>query len=149
MQLHAQPYDTSAPGFYFEDQDDFDLKVTVEEYEIQFIDGTQEEAELAQVWHLTQSNFQEFIDFCEDAQDLDAPNAYYSIMNGYTLGTEGIVFTGTVREYSDNYVDDCLELEGVAATYFDYAAFARDMELGGDVSGFQFNNQDYVWDNHV
>ena len=55
-QLHAQPYDLSATGFYFEAVEEFDAKAKanrndygqqVEEYEIQFIDGDDIDCDLA------------------------------------------------------------------------------------------------------
>ena len=57
IQLHAQPYDITATGFYFEDYDDYSAKAAklrndygdpVEEFEIQFIDGDRIDCDLAQ-----------------------------------------------------------------------------------------------------
>ena len=55
-QLHAQPYDLAANGFYFETAEEFTVKAKanrndygqeVEEYEIQFIDGDHIDCDLA------------------------------------------------------------------------------------------------------
>lgn len=38
----------------------------------------------------------------------------------------------SVREYAEELADDIFS-EAVKSNYFDYASFARDLELGGDV----------------
>ncbi len=69
--LYAQPYDISAEGFYFRSADEYDQKVRsirndfgqpVEEFEIQFIDGEQIDAQLAEAIGLSQASFRRFLD---------------------------------------------------------------------------------------
>jgi hypothetical protein len=69
--LHAQPYGTSAVGFYFEDYQEYqdraaklrnDYGDPVEEFEIQFIDGDHIDCDLATAWTLYQSNIEAFFD---------------------------------------------------------------------------------------
>ncbi|MEM9211537.1 MAG: hypothetical protein AAGA63_08615 [Pseudomonadota bacterium] len=66
VQLHAQPYDLAAKGFYFESAEEFDTKSKsnrneygqpVEEYEIQFIDGEDIDCDLAKAIGIHQGNF--------------------------------------------------------------------------------------------
>ena len=73
--LFAQPYDISAPGFYFTSADEFtastkravnDYGQPVEEFEIQFIDGEDIDCALAGAWKLYQSNFAEYLRAVED-----------------------------------------------------------------------------------
>ena len=69
--LFAQPYDTSASGFYFESFDDYAAKSSglkndndqsVEEFEIQFVDGDDIDSALADAWGLTQLHLSAFFD---------------------------------------------------------------------------------------
>jgi antirestriction protein len=49
--------------------------------------------------------------------------------------------------YVEMLVEDCGLLDEVPENlryYFDYEAFARDLELNGDVSGFQFAGRDWT-----
>ena len=71
----------------------------------------------------------------------------YKLIDGYLslFGVEGLPnledrFLGvyaSVEDYAYEYMDSCYNLDkmmGNLATYFDYKAFARDLELGGDIS---------------
>ena len=71
----------------------------------------------------------------------------YKLIDGYLslFGVEGLAvledrFLGiyaSVEDYAYEYIDGCYNLEemmGNLATYFDYQAFARDLELSGDIS---------------
>lgn len=75
VQLHAQPYNLAARGFYFETAGEFETKAKtsrndcgdrVEEYEIQFIDGEDIDCYLAKAIGINQGNFSAFLD-CVDA----------------------------------------------------------------------------------
>ena len=76
--LYAQPYDLSATGFYFESVEEYDDKrqksvndfgLSVEEFEIQFIDGEQIDCELAHAIGIHQGNFAAFMDLCDELDD--------------------------------------------------------------------------------
>jgi len=57
----------------------------------------------------------------------------------------------SLEAYAEQLVDDCGYLQGVpdvVARYFDFEAFARDMELGGDVWTHDGNDGVHVFDNH-
>ena len=73
-QLHAQPYDLSASGFYFESFEEFTEKSSnhrnmfgqsVEEYQIQFIDGEAIDCALAESVGINQVNIQKFIEISD------------------------------------------------------------------------------------
>lgn len=73
-QLHAQPYDISANGFYFETAEEYTSKANalrndygdpVEEFEIQFIDGKNIDCNLAKAIDLNQGNFIRYFDIVE------------------------------------------------------------------------------------
>jgi len=73
--LHAQPYDISATGFYFENAEEFEQKSStlrndygdpVEEFELQFIDGENIDSELAKAWEINQANYAHFFDAVDE-----------------------------------------------------------------------------------
>lgn len=73
--LHAQPYDISATGFFFESAEEYhtkreqcrnDFGGQVEEFEIQFIDGGEIDCALFKALSVHQGSFEGFLDACED-----------------------------------------------------------------------------------
>ena len=180
MKFHATPYDIHATGFYFENADEFAEKAAahrnefgepVEEYEIQFIDGDDEEAKLVEACGINQANLAAVIDFVEGLTD-DAARAaaWYSMqcngmsfddvsaMGEYDLSgmichqCDELSEEKAIEDYAYQLVEDCGYLDGVpdtVARYFDYEAFARDLRLGGDVSAFEFGGEMYVFDNRA
>ncbi|MGB0696266.1 MAG: hypothetical protein ACPGOY_11495 [Rhodospirillaceae bacterium] len=73
--LHAQPYDISASGFFFETAEQYqdraaacrnDFGQPVEEFEIQFIDGEALDCALAQAWGINQANFPAYLEALDD-----------------------------------------------------------------------------------
>ena len=77
-QLHAQPYDITAKGFYFESLEEYadkagsnrnDYGDPVEEYEIQFIDGDHIDCDLAKAWGINQANIGPYFEACESWVD--------------------------------------------------------------------------------
>jgi antirestriction protein len=71
----------------------------------------------------------------------------YDLVNGYLswadvdqlseLGDRLIGIYESVEDYAYEFIDDCYDLEkalGNLAGYFDYRAFARDLELSGDIN---------------
>ncbi len=75
VSLHALPIDISAPGFYFQNLEDFCYLAAkavnacgdhVEEFEIQFIDGDPIDSELAKAFGLNQSNIRFFFEAADD-----------------------------------------------------------------------------------
>jgi hypothetical protein len=79
-QFHAQPYDIDATGFYFNDAEDYQIKADanrnrygqpVEEYEIQFIDGTDLECSFVSAAGINQANLGDVIECLETWEDHD------------------------------------------------------------------------------
>ena len=54
-------------------------------------------------------------------------------------------------EYLEELADECVLTEApeVAKNYFDYEAWVRDLQLGGDYSIIEFNGHHVLIDNHV
>ncbi|APX16098.1 antirestriction protein ArdA [Phaeobacter inhibens] len=77
-QLHAQPYDQNAIGFYFESAEEYGNRAKknrnangdpVEEYEIQFIDGDDIDGALAKAWGVNQVNIGGYFKACDEWED--------------------------------------------------------------------------------
>lgn len=93
--LHAQPYDTSATGFYFDSKDSFQAKAQtnrndfghpVEEYEIQFINGEAIDCALADAWNINQVNI----------------GGYFDVVDGWEYGDK-LIFIVAVGEVGYDY----------------------------------------------
>lgn len=162
MQLYANPYDTSANGFYFDSLEDYEKKyeknLPVEEYEIDFIDGTDEEAALFKVAHITQANLAEWFDGIDQLKDYEMAAAFFLLENGNVSSfSEAIekadqqsVTEGDIQKYVEEYIDSMggpAELgKETLQNYFDYEAFARDMNYNGEVVEFTFAGTTYSTD---
>ena len=77
-QLHAQPYDLSATGFYFESYEEYQAKAAktlnhfdqpIEEFELQFIDGEDIDCELAKAIGISQANVTDFLKLVKEWED--------------------------------------------------------------------------------
>jgi len=162
---HATPYDISATGFYFSDFDEYQEKAAshvneygdpVEEYEIQFIDG--DNCKLFLALSINQANLEQWFNEFEPMEEHDAIRAIYLADDlGFYMAditqdriNDVMLFEGTVREYAEDYIESTGMLSDLPETlryYLDYDAFARDLELGGDVSTVEINNTSYVVQN--
>ncbi len=151
-QLHAQPYDLSATGFYFESVEEFGAKASasrndygeaVEEYEIQFIDGEDIDCALAEAIGINQANYPQFFECVESWEDHQKIHAIIAIGEcGYGFDAEAdpddfdldVYYVSTLRELAEQFVDEGLfgEIPERIQHYLDYDAIARD--LGMDYS---------------
>lgn len=166
LTLHAQPYDINAAGFYFQSFDEWEEKFAaadergVEEFEIQYIDGDDEQTTFAQLMEPTQANIEDWFDGLDEWETMnemeqaslawlieDRGMSFREAQDELTTGEEPALFEGSVRDYAEEFIDDCYNLEesmGDLSRYFDYDAFVRDLELSGDVATFEFNGKHYV-----
>lgn len=147
-ELHAQPYNISATGFYFDCVDDFNEKAQnnfdpygdlVEEYEIQFIDGTDLECTLFKAWDVHQGNLTAYF----NALDLDEHDQIAQIAMaecGYTLD-ENICTDDVELCYEDSLFDLAIrfveeglygEIPKAIEHYIDYNAIAHDLGMEYD-----------------
>ena len=161
---HAQPYSLDATGFYFDNLDDYEAKfeankdsfgAPVEEYEIQFIDGAG--AELFKALGIDQSTLKIWFDHAESLDKNE--QAALSYLTGECLGMsphdaldtvdDVCLFEGAIKDYAEEYFDEVYpDLPEALRHYIDMEAFARDLDLNGDVYGFRFGGTDYVVTNH-
>ncbi len=149
IQLHAQPYDISAAGFYFDSYEDYADKALkmrnaygdpVEEFEIQFIDGDQIDCDLARAIGLNQANLKQYFDAVEDWDDDDKTRVILAVGEcGYTFedSTQPSDFDldiypfDTMREFAEHFVEEGLfgDIPERLQFYIDYDAIARDLGM--------------------
>jgi DNA repair exonuclease SbcCD ATPase subunit len=145
-ELHAQPY-SGAAGFDFDSPEKFDagmkklLKRGVEEVEIQFIDGDDEDAQLFATLDISQSQIDQWYDDIEPLREHEKIALYVLSDRGYGLDEalgkvdDVHVFEGTVQEYAEERADDAggpMQLFTNSESYFDFEAFGRDLRINGD-----------------
>jgi antirestriction protein len=148
--LHAQPYDISARGFYFETADHYqeraasarnDYGQPVEEFEIQFIDGEDIDCALARAWGLHQGNFAAYLEAVGD-WGTDRKQHYIIAVGecGYAhdqvaddpdADMVDIYHLDSLRDLAEAFVDEGLygDIPETIARYLDYDAIARDLGM--------------------
>lgn len=147
--LYAQPYDISAEGFYFRSADEYDQKVRstrnsfgqpVEEFEIQFIDGEQIDAQLAEAIGLSQANFRWFLEYADRWDTFEKTSVIIAVGEcGYTIDVDtdpsdfdiDIHQVDSMRELAEQFVEDGLfgEVPEAFQFYIDFDAIARDLAV--------------------
>jgi antirestriction protein len=150
IQLHAQPYDLTAGGFYFTTADEYATKANtnrndygeqVEEYEIQFIDGDLLDCELAKAWGIHQGSFADYLDKAEEWDEAQKANYIIAVGEcGYDHAQIAsnpddadidIYHVSTMRELAEQFVDEGLfgDIPEHLVHYIDYDAIARDLAI--------------------
>lgn len=163
-QFHAQPYDTSASGFYFEDAETYKAKINnirndygeiVEEFEIQFIDGERIDVQVCEAIGLYQSNILTVMEKLDEWVDHEKYNIIIAAGEcGYSFDVENdspydfdvtIYEADSLKELAYQFVDEGLfgEIPANIACYLDYDAMARD--LGCDYTETTINGQGMVY----
>lgn len=147
-QLHAQPYDIDATGFYFDDLKQYQTKAKanknrygqpVEEYEIQLIDAESIDCDLAKAWGLNQINFAAYFDAVNSWDDFEKQQFIIAVgEGGYTFDYKtvsasdfdvDIYFVNSMKELAEQFVDEGLygEIPDSLQYYIDTDAMARDL----------------------
>ncbi len=163
-QLHAQPFDIDATGFYFTDADDYAAKAAacrnaygqpVEEFEIQFIDGAGIDAALFNALHIHQGSIAAFYDAVEYWSDDEKIRVIIAVGEGghtFDVKTDDpedieidIYECESLRELAMQFVDDGLfgEIPAAIANYLDYDAIAYDLSM--DYSEAVIDGARYVY----
>lgn len=149
-QLHAQPYDLSASGFYFESFEEFTEKSSnhrnmfgqsVEEYQIQFIDGEAIDCALAESVGINQVNIQKFIEISDLWSEDDKLRYVLAVGEcGYAFDLDSddpneldvdIYHMDSMRELAQEFVDQGImgDIPEALAMYFDLDALACDLAV--------------------
>jgi hypothetical protein len=161
VRLFANPYDITAKGFYFSSIEDFTSQyedhLPTEEYEIDFIDGTHAELALFNAMKVSQASLDEYFEIISDLDDDDMAQVgiCYLLENGIASDTADAVsrasdltiFEGSLKDYAWEYLDECVftkETPNIFRNYFDVDAFARDLDVGGDVATFDWCGRHFV-----
>lgn len=148
--LFAQPYDIAAQGFYFDSFDEYARKSSalkneygqlVEEFEIQFIDGSNIDCDLANAWGIHQGNISAFFDVTNDWDDNQKTVFIIAVGEcGYSFDPASdhpddfevdIYELDSMKELAEQFVDDGLygPIPESLAFYIDYEAMARDLSV--------------------
>lgn len=160
--LHASPYNIDATGFYFGSQEEYSDKSTsikdrfgnqVDEFIIEFIDG--EDAHLFEACEINQSNLYRWFEEVECLHPHEKTCLYFLLNAGYCLDEalgkldEPCITECRLREAAEEVFDECYgnAIPENLRNYIDYDAFARDLEMGGDMVEFEFNNTTYTCTN--
>jgi len=152
----AQPYSLDAQGFYFSTFDEFFEKMEsatdrfgqkVEEYEFQFIDGTEEESDLFQACSVNQSNLEAFCNALDELRSHELEALFYLCnFNGYTLEdaldkidevqiTHQTELEAATALFDEIYLADVPE---AVRNYIDYDAFLNDLNANSEIHEFTF-----------
>lgn len=164
-QLHAQPYNTDATGFNFDDYTDYEEKSAdhfdrhgnrVEEYEIQYIDGDDElDMLLFNALSIDQSNLEQYLDACatwDDDQKLKVVIILKDKIQDFNIETDDpdrieldIYEVDSMQELAEQFVDEGLygPIPKSIANYIDYDAIARD--LNNDYAEITIANTNYIY----
>ncbi|MBO9403330.1 antirestriction protein ArdA [Shimia sp. R9_3] len=161
--LHAQPYDISATGFFFETIEDYRAKASalrnahgdpVEEFEIQFIDGAEYDCALAAAIGLNQANLARYLECCERWEDWEKLLVIIAVGEcGYDVDPNAspeqyeidIYHVESMRALAEQFVEDGLigDIPENLLIYFDYDALAR--ELSVDYSEFEIGGERLIY----
>lgn len=148
--LFAQPYNLNAIGFYFKSEDEFHNVSSrlvdahgesVEEFEIQFIDGEDIDAALAKTIGLSQGNIGLYLNAVDDWSEEDK-RRYILGVGEYGLEFDleaddpneldvDIYHLDSLRDLAEQFVDEGVmgDIPESMRFYFDYDAFARDLAV--------------------
>ncbi|HHK5646388.1 antirestriction protein ArdA [Serratia nevei] len=156
--LYAQPYNGDAQGFYFHSFQEYEQKSenlrdrfgnVVEEFELQFIDGS--DSELFEACRINQANLSVWFDEIELLDDNEKVALCFLLSDlGYNLedAMEKIedvsIQEGDLQSVAEELFDELYEVPQAIAPYIDYEKFARDCELNGDLRSFDFDGKNYV-----
>ena len=152
--LHAQPY-IDACGFYFTDAEEYETKQSalrdrfgapVEEFEIQYIDG--DDGQLFDACRIHQANLATWFDDIESLDRQEKAQLFFLMDGlGYNLNSalssvgDVCIYEGPLLDAATELFDDCYlcDVPEAVRNYIDYAAFAEDCRLGGDMCEFRFD----------
>ena len=162
--LYAQPYNLDAHGFYFESYKNFrdsasKVKNTfgqpVEEFEIQFIDGSDLYCDFARAYGVNQANIKQFFEAVEDWDDGQKLAFIIAVGEcGYSFDPDDVDPYGfdidlyhveSLKELAEQFVDEGLfgDIPERLQYYLDYEAIARD--LACDYSETTIAGQTFVY----
>jgi len=161
-QLYANPYNSSVAGFYFTSYEEYQTKsskhvdqygLPIEEYEIDHVDGDLNQ--LFNACNIDQCTLHIWFNEIETMDKSDQTELYFrcdclgqdpqeAICD---LNSDGSIGTGSSLHYAYSYIEDSGILNTLPENiqrYFDFEAFARDLEYSGDITEFSYDGEDYT-----
>ncbi len=158
--LFANPYNFEASGFYFSSSEEYSRKykekLPIEEYELEFIDGTDFECLLAEKFFNESHEIEKFFELIDEhensitEENLVALEYLFdcnkiTVENALEQMDDVMVFEGTAEDYATEFYEHEIEDKlGILAHYFDYKALGRDFVLGGDVYEYRKKGKNYI-----
>lgn len=164
-QYYAAPYNRDAAGFYFSDYEDYETKSSVhldrfgnevEEFEFEIIDADSETCELFSACSVDQANLEIWFDEVIDLSGYEKAALYFLTSDhGYSMNSaldkvdEVSLYQGCLTDAAEVLFDDCYSssIPENLKIYIDYAKFARDCEVSGDMCEFDFAGATYTCTN--
>lgn len=160
--LYATPYNFDARGFYFTNFEDYLEKSSnnfdhygalVDEYEIQLIDS--DDTELFLKCDINQATLPLWFEQVECLDDYEKINLFYLLNNGYNLSSaldkmeEPCIMECSLKDAAAELFDGCYlhSIPENIKSYIDYDRFARDCELSGDMTEFEYAGITYTCTN--
>ncbi len=155
--FYANPYDITYAGFYFDSAEDYAKKEAAhpaEEFEIDFIDGSTAEAELAEELRLygypvSQGNLDVWFDQIEFLSEYEmAQVAIQADRAGPADDLDDIISAASDVDLREASLEDLAYeyvQEGIIdiERYFDETAFGRDIRINGDHVNHLYEDQEY------
>lgn len=150
-EFFAQPYSVEHTGFYFNSIEVFEAgmeqlnKRGCEEVEIQFIDGEDHLASLADRATITQGDINFWFDELEDLEEDDVIRLNYLLGLGYSMEDAKTryewvyLYHGTAVDYACEIISETTEIPENLSGYIDYEAIARDMKLNSEIDEIKHN----------
>jgi len=150
-EFYAQPYSIEHTGFYFDSIEKFETgmensnKCGCEETEIQFIDGDDHLANLANAANIGQGDVYFWFEELDDP-DETAVHQICSLLDlGYKISEvldryeDVYIFDGPASDYAHEIIDDTCEVPENLRYNIDYEAIARDMKINGEIAEIGYN----------
>lgn len=146
--FYAQPYDISATGFYFEDSKTYNAKINsimndsgdeVEEFEIQFIDGTDLDCSLVKALGVNQCNVLDLFEALNNWEESQKLNVIIAVGEcGYNFDFKTgnpdnfdveIYHNINMKELGQGFIDEGLfgDIPDSIINYLDLNAIANDL----------------------
>lgn len=145
-EFYAQPYSLDHTGFYFDSLEKFESgmralnKRGCEEVEIQFIDGDDHLAKLANAANINQCTIYLWFEQLDDLDETAATQLCYLLDLGYNIDEvldryeDVCLYEGKASDYAYDIINETTEIPESLRYYIDYDAIARDMQINGEIA---------------
>ena len=160
--LFANPYDATNLGFYFSSFEEYKIKssnmlndfgLPVEEFEIEYIDG--DLPQLFNACSIDQCTLELWFEEIEIMEEQGQVELFYRCDNlGQEtqeavdkLSSDGSICQSSLIDYATDFINDYGIIDCLPDNfkyYIDYEAYARDLELSGEVTEFSYDNSTYT-----